>query len=164
MFWRTKDNASAKPSLENKVLNSATYLDLQTMMGYRYDAKKLALAKQASVHSKQPSGHRTKLRGRGIDFDEVRRYEPGDDIRTMNWRVMAKTGNPFTKLFHDERERPVILWLDYNPSMFFATKNHFKSVVASKIAALMAWSAFHHGDRLGGLAFAQDQHWEIRPR
>lgn len=160
-WFKRASQTAATPS---KVLNEATYLPLATMVGYRHDAKQLALSKQASVHSKQPSGHRTKLRGRGIDFDEVRRYQPGDDIRTMSWRIMAKTGKPYTKLFHDERERPVIVWVDYHPSMFFATRKAFKSVVASHIAALLAWSAFHHGDRLGGLAFAHQQHWEIRPR
>jgi len=162
MRWFKARSPSAPT--ERKVLNSATFFPLASMMGCRHDAKQLALAKKASIHSKQPSGHRTKLRGRGIDFDEVRRYQPGDDIRAMSWRIMAKTGKPYTKLFHDERERPVIVWVDYQPSMFFATKKAFKSVVASRIAALLAWSAYQHGDRLGGVAFAQNQHWEVRPR
>jgi len=99
-----------------------------------------------------------------MEFDEARRYQPGDDVRTLDWRVTARTGIPHTKMFREERERPVITWLDMRPSMFFATRGAFKSVVAAKAAALIAWKANKQGDRLGGLIFGADEHHELRPR
>ncbi len=99
-----------------------------------------------------------------MEFDEVRPYQPGDDVRTLDWRVTARTGKPHTKLFREERERSVLFWVDYRAPMFFATRGSFKSVVAARAAALLAWSAVHHGDRLGGLIFSEKQHEEVRPQ
>lgn len=99
-----------------------------------------------------------------MEFDESRAYLPGDDIRNMDWKVTARTGEAHTKVFREERERPVLLWLDLNPSMFFATRGSFKSVVATKAATLLAWSATANNDRLGALVFAGNNHIEIRPK
>lgn len=103
------------------------------------------------------------FRGRGIDFSEVRLYEPGDDVRTIDWRVTARTGKPHTKLFVEERERPVLFVIDCSSSMQFGTQSAFKSVIASKCAALLAWSATKHGDRVGGILFAGTEHEELKP-
>ncbi len=79
------------------------------------------------------SGHHlSKLRGRGMDFSEVRNYQAGDEIRHMEWRVTARTGKPHIKLYQEERERPVVLVIDFNPSMYFGTRLAFKSVVAAQ--------------------------------
>src|SRR5262249_16479318 len=86
-----------------------------------------------------------------------------DDIRHMDWRVTARTGKPHTKLYQEERERPVILVVDLNPSMFFGTKTAFKSVTAAKIAALIGWAAIQKGDRMGGLIFQNSQLSEFKP-
>ena len=99
-----------------------------------------------------------------MEFDEARLYQPGDDIRSIDWRVTARTGKTHTKLFREERERPVLLWVDYRRAMFFGSRNSFKSVVAAKAAALLAWSAVQHGDRLGGLIFSETIHQELRPQ
>ena len=96
-------------------------------------------------------------------FREVREYQPGDDIRCMDWRVTARSGRTHTKVYREERERPVLIWLDLSRSMFFGTRVCFKSVLASKLAALLAWSTVHHGDRLGYLVFSEQQHIEYRP-
>lgn len=104
------------------------------------------------------------FKGRGMEFDEARPYQPGDDIRSIDWRVTARTGKTHTKLYREERERPVLLWVDYRRSMFFGTQNYFKSVLAAKTAALLAWSAAQHGDRLGGLVFSENLHQELRPQ
>ena len=103
------------------------------------------------------------FRGRGIDFSEVRLYQPGDDIRSMDWRVTARTGEPHTKLFVEERERPVLFVFDSGASMQFGTRVAFKTVVAAKAIALLAWSAVGHGDRVGGLLFSGSNHEEIKP-
>lgn len=111
------------------------------------------------------SGHHlSNRRGRGMDFAEVRHYQAGDEIRHMEWRVTARTGKPHIKLFQEERERPAIILTDFNPSMYFGTRLAFKSVVAARLAALLAWTAVHQGDRLGGLLFSDKTHNEFPPR
>ncbi len=109
-------------------------------------------------------GHLSPLKGRGVEFDESRPYQPGDDLRTMDWRVMARTGKPHTKVFREERNRPVIVWLDLRASMMFGTQGAFKAVRAAEAAALVAWSAIANADRLGGLVFSDSAHEERRPR
>jgi uncharacterized protein (DUF58 family) len=98
-----------------------------------------------------------------MEFDESRLYQPGDDIRNIDWRVTARTGKTYTKLFREERERPVFLWVDLRAPMFFATRGRFKSVMASYLASLLAWSANHHGDRIGGVIFSEVTHHELKP-
>ncbi|WP_167631021.1 DUF58 domain-containing protein [Mariprofundus ferrooxydans] len=97
--------------------------------------------------------HLSRFQGRGIEFDEVRPYQAGDDIRSMDWRVTARTGKPHTKLFREERERPAMLLLDMRPAMFFATHGALKAVVAGECASLLAWSIQHQGDRVGSMIF-----------
>ena len=116
------------------------------------------------VRAPGAGGHLSPLKGRGVEFDESRPYQPGDDLRTMDWRVMARTGKPHTKVFREERNRPVIVWLDLRASMMFGTQGAFKAVRAAEAAALVAWSAIANADRLGGLVFADAAHEERRPR
>lgn len=104
------------------------------------------------------------FKGRGMEFDEVRPYEPGDDIRTLDWKVTARTGSPHTKLFREERERPVVLCLDLRRPMFFATRGAFKAVVAAYLATLIGWNANRGGDRVGGLLFDDVAHREMQPQ
>ena len=108
--------------------------------------------------------NKSNFRGRGIDFEEVRNYQPGDDIRSIDWRVTARTGTAHTKLFREERERPVLVAVDQRSSMFFGSSHCFKSVLAAQLASLLAWSALDAGDRVGGLVFNDASHREIRPR
>lgn len=108
--------------------------------------------------------HLSKLRGRGMDFAEVRNYQAGDEIRHMEWRVTARTGRPHVKIYQEERERPVVILCDFNPSMYFGTRIAFKSVVASRLASMIAWTAIKQGDRVGGLLFSAKVHNEYIPR
>jgi uncharacterized protein (DUF58 family) len=108
-------------------------------------------------------GHVSQYKGRGVEFDESRPYQPGDDLRTIDWRVTARTGKPHTKVFREERNRPVFVWLDLRRPMLFATRGAFKGVRAAEAAALVAWSAIANGDRLGGLVFSETEHHELRP-
>jgi uncharacterized protein (DUF58 family) len=115
------------------------------------------------IRSLQGQNYLSPFKGRGMEFDESRPYQPGDDVRSLDWRVTARTGKPHTKLFREERERPVIVAVDYRPAMFFATRGAFKSVIAARCAALIAWRATQQGDRLGGFIFSDREHWEGRP-
>jgi uncharacterized protein (DUF58 family) len=108
-------------------------------------------------------GHLSPYKGRGVEFDESRLYQPGDDLRTIDWRVTARTGKPHTKVFREERNRPVFVWLDLRRPMLFATRGAYKAVRAAEVAALIAWSAVANGDRLGGLVFSEAEHHELRP-
>ena len=106
----------------------------------------------------------SRFRGRGMEFDESRPYQPGDDPRSIDWRVTARSTTAYTKLFREERERPVLVAVDLRSNMHFATQGCFKSVNASRAAALLSWAAHHRGDRLGGLVFGDTTHRELKPR
>lgn len=117
----------------------------------------------SKVRAHQYGGHRSAYRGRGMEFDEVRAYHPGDDIRTIDWRVTARTGRTHTKLFQEERERPVLILVDARASMRFGTRGCFKSVLAARAAALLAWVGIGGGDRVGGLVLAPSGIASFRP-
>ena len=116
------------------------------------------------VNSLQTGAYVSHFRGRGMEFDESRPYQPGDDPRSIDWRVTARSTTAYTKLFREERERPVLVVADLRASMHFATRGCFKSVNASRAAALLSWAAHHRGDRLGGLIFGDTTHRELKPR
>ena len=116
------------------------------------------------VSSLQTGAYVSHFRGRGMEFDESRPYQPGDDPRSIDWRVTARSTTAYTKLFREERERPVLVVVDLRANMHFATRGCFKSVNASRAAALLSWSAHHRGDRLGGLIFGDTVHRELKPR
>jgi uncharacterized protein (DUF58 family) len=116
------------------------------------------------VNSLQTGAYVSHFRGRGMEFDESRPYQPGDDPRSIDWRVTARSTTAYTKLFREERERPVLVVVDLRSNMHFATRGSYKSVVASRAAALIAWAAHHRGDRLGGLIFGDSVHRELKPR
>lgn len=118
----------------------------------------------ASGRANHQGGYASRWRGRGMDFSEVRNYQAGDDIRHMEWRVTARTGRPHVKLYQEERDRPVILLMDFNPSMYFGTRVALKSVIAARLGAILAWTVIHHGDFVGGLLFSADKHLELMPR
>ncbi len=123
-----------------------------------------------NVHSRTRShallagGERSPFKGRGIDFEETRRYQPGDDVRLMDWRVTARTNEPHLKVFREERERPVFMVVDDRQTMHFGTKVAFKSVVAAQAAAVLGWASHARGDRVGGIVFAESDHVELRPK
>lgn len=123
----------------------------------------LRLPMRQPAASALAGAYRSRFRGRGVDFLESRIYQPGDDIRNMDWRVTARTGRPHTKVFQEERERPVLVVLDASPSLYFGTRRVLKSVAAGQIAAAIAWSVVRRGDRIGGFLFAPGRHRELRP-
>lgn len=106
----------------------------------------------------------SKRLGRGLDFAEVREYLPGDDIRMIDWKVTARSGRAHTKLFIEERERPVLLVVDFRSSMRFATRGMFKSALAARLASLLGWYAVGAQDRVGGFVFTDSTHREVRPQ
>ena len=141
---------------------SGANVALAQLIALRHRGMKFLLEpKVARLSMAGPS--RTAIRGRGMEYAESRAYLPGDEIKNMDWRVTARTGKPHTKLFQEERERPVILLVDLSPSMFFGTRRAFKSVVAAEAAALFAWAAMARGDRIGAVVAADGHHRELSP-
>lgn len=114
--------------------------------------------------SQSPNQTDKRLLGRGMDFAEVRSYQPGDEIRHMDWRVTARTGRPYVKLYQEERERPVMLVCEFAPSLYFGTKVAFKSVIAAQLAALIAWTVAEQNDRIGGVIHDANGYQDWLPR
>ncbi|MGB0894208.1 MAG: DUF58 domain-containing protein [Parashewanella sp.] len=124
-----------------------------------------ALPEQSNKARAALSGHRSSnIKGRGMEFAEVRHYQQGDDVRTIDWRVTARTGKTHTKLFVEERERPILLFIDLSQSLYFGSQLLLQSVQASHLAATLGWNAINHSDRLGGLLATETEHIELKPR
>ena len=119
--------------------------------------------KPGQIRAIQSGDYQSRFRGRGMEYDESRLYQPGDDIRNIDWRVTARSGRVHTKLFREERERPVFIGVDFRQSMFFATRGCFKAVMASKLASLLAWTANRQSDRVGGFVFTENEFHEHKP-
>ncbi len=117
----------------------------------RPNRKATGFAPGGKVRTHQFGRNRSVFHGRGMEFNEVRAYQPGDDIRAIDWRVTARTGSMHTKLFQEERARPVLLLVDLRSGMQFGTRVQFKSALAAGIGARLAWTAIDGGDRLGGV-------------
>jgi uncharacterized protein (DUF58 family) len=154
------------PKLFNPALEPlhGAYCDLAELTAARLAADGLGLQRLRRAHSPLLGELRANLRGRGLEFEEVRAYQAGDDVRNIDWRVTARTGRPFTKLFREERERPSLLVIDQRQPMFFGSRTCFKAKLAAYYGALLAWAALQQGDRIGGLIIGNNERHEIRPR
>jgi len=119
-------------------------------------------ARGLSLHARRPAlarlmgGHRSAHRGQGLEFEEVRPYAAGDDVRDIDWRVTARRGRPHTRLYREERERPVWIVADLHAGLFFGSRRQLKSVLLLRTAALLAWVATQGGDRVGGVVGMSD--------
>ena len=145
------------------ITSNGISVSLDELIGLRAQGIGLSLAAGRGSASLMSGAYRSLFRGRGMDFEEVRAYQPGDDIRRMDWRVTARSNRPHTKLFREERERPVLLCVDNGASMHFGTRIAFKSVQAARIAALLGWAALENHDRIGSLIFSNNTSHESRP-
>jgi len=140
------------------------YATLQDLVKLQLEANGFSFLPKYAVQSILSGKHRSKLRGRGLDFDEVRKYTVGDDIRNIDWKVTARVGVTHTKEFTEERERPVFLIVDQSKTMFFGSQLYFKSVMASHLAALTCWRTLHVGDRVGGIVFNDNTDSYVKPQ
>lgn len=138
-----------------------TTLDELTRL--KADARGFSFLPRQPVHSLLAGRHSSRLRGRGLSFEELRHYQPGDDVRMMDWRTTARLRVPHVRVYNEERERPVLLVVDQRAPMFFGSRLAMKSVVAAEIAALAAWRTLLAGDRVGGIVFNENEIVELRP-
>ncbi|MDJ0877477.1 MAG: DUF58 domain-containing protein [Halieaceae bacterium] len=142
---------------------SGIYTDTASLARLRHDAHGFSLLPRQPLSSLLSGRKRSRLRGRGLDFEELRHYRPGDDIRTMDWRVTNRTGKPHVRVYTEERDRPVVLLVDQRLGMFFGSRVKMKSVVAAELAALASWRVLAQGDRVGSILFNDSRCLQSRP-
>ncbi|MEH6825670.1 MAG: DUF58 domain-containing protein [Motiliproteus sp.] len=140
------------------------YPDLQQMIGLHRYCQQLQLSSLGRKRTALAGERQTRRRGRGMDFEEVRPYQAGDDIRSIDWRVTARTQTPHTKLYREEQERPVLLAADLRSSMFFGSQYCFKSVLCASLMSALSWITLANRDRIGGIVFGDQSHRELRPK
>ncbi|MEA3332038.1 MAG: DUF58 domain-containing protein [Pseudomonadota bacterium] len=136
----------------------------EELLDLRHTARSLIGKNSQKAYSIMAGSTLSKFRGRGMDYAESRIYTPGDDIRSIDWRVTARSGKTHTKLYAEERDRPVMTLVDFSPSLYFGTKEAFKSVIAARLAATVAWTASFNGDRIGGTLLTPEEKFDLRPQ
>lgn len=144
-------------------MDEGVYTSLDQLARLRYQAQGFSFLPRQPISSLLAGRHTSRLRGRGLNFEELRRYQLGDDIRAIDWKVTARTGKTHTRVYTEERDRPVLLLVDQRLSMFFGSQRSMKSVVAAEAAALAAWRVVAAGDRVGAIVFNDADAVPMRP-
>lgn len=148
---------------ESKTEPAGVHADLDALLRLQAKASGFSFLPRQPLHSILAGRHASRLRGRGLNFEEIRGYLPGDDVRNMDWRVTARYRKPHVRVFTEERDRPALLVVDQRNSMFFGSRRCMKSVVAAEMAALGAWRVLSVGDRVGAVVFNDEEIIEIEP-
>ena len=138
------------------------YAELDSLIALQFKTGGFTLRHNQPVHSLLFGRRASHVRGRGLDFEELRSYVAGDDVRSIDWRVTARTQKPYVRVYSEERDRPTMLVVDQRINMFFGSRVSMKSVVAAEFAALAAWRVFHQGDRIGAFIFNDESTEEVR--
>ncbi|MGI6852333.1 DUF58 domain-containing protein [Mesorhizobium sp. 1B3] len=153
----------ARPQLSPDAPTAGVYASVENLVALEASARDFNFARKQAVHRILAGRHASQVRGRGLAFEELREYLPGDDIRTIDWRVTARAGKPFVRVFDEEKDRPALIVVDQRMNMFFGTRQRMKSVTAAEAAALSAWRIMDLGDRVGGFVFNDSRIDELRP-
>lgn len=132
------------------------HTSLADLVRLRHKARGFSFLPRQPVHSVLAGRHSSRLRGRGLNFEELRNYLPGDDIRNIDWKVTARTRAPHVRVYTEERDRSVWLLVDQRISMQFGSQRCMKAVTAAEVAALAAWRVLEVGDRVGGVVFSDE--------
>jgi len=147
---------------DRQVLTGA-YVSLEQLLALRHKSTPQAPRDTTNIVGNRAGLKLSKTKGRGVDFSEVRTYQPGDDVRAIDWRVTARKNKPHTKVFREERERPTLIAVDQTQNMFFGSRLRLKSVTAAEIAARIAWQNLAAGDRIGGIVIGNVDQAVHRP-
>jgi len=139
------------------------YADRDELMRLRFKASGFSFLPRQPIHSVLSGRHASRLRGRGLNFEELRGYLRGDDPRHIDWKVTARTGKPHVRVYTEEKDRTVWLLVDQRMNMFFGSRRRMKSVVAAEAAAVAAWRVLSQGDRVGALVFDDSEIRVIEP-
>ena len=145
-------------------LDAGVYVDLDQLIALEQKGRKVSLLPRQPVHSLLSGRYASRMRGRGLNFEEIRDYQSGDDVRSIDWKVTARLQSPHVRVFDEERDRQGLLVVDQRLSMFFGTRRAMKSVTAAEIAAVVAWRILSVGDRVGGIVFNDRSIEEVRPQ
>ncbi len=156
--------SSADKSVAAKTSTTRVHPSLDDLVRLQFEAKDFSLLPRQPVHSLLSGRHASRLRGRGLTFEELRRYRPGDDIRSIDWRATARLRAAHVRVYSEERDRPVLLVVDQRSTMFFGSARTTKATVAAEAAALASWRTIDRGDRVGAVIFADDDSVEIKPK
>lgn len=143
--------------------SDGAYVTVDDLAAFEALATDLTFLRKAPVRRLLAGRHESRMRGRGLAFEELRNYMPGDDIRTIDWRVTARTGKPFVRVYDEEKDRPGLIIVDQRINMFFGSRLSMKSVAAAQVAALCAWRVMALGDRVGGVVFNDTEQEAVRP-
>lgn len=139
------------------------YVTVSDLAALEHAARDFSFLPRQPVHSLLSGRHASRVRGRGLAFEELRKYLPGDDIRAMDWHVTARMGEPYVRVYTEEKDRHTLLVVDQRIEMFFGTRRAMKSVTAAEFAALSAWRVLAQGDRVGALVFDDAAVDELSP-
>jgi uncharacterized protein (DUF58 family) len=140
------------------------YVDLDHLIALEHKNRSVSFLPRQPVHSLLAGRYASRMRGRGLNFEEIRTYRPGDDVRTIDWKATARLQKPQIRVFNEERDRQALLLVDQRLSMFFGSRVAMKSVTAAETAAIAAWRILGVGDRVGALVFNDREIAEVRPR
>lgn len=140
------------------------FVTLDELLRLKHRARGFSFLPRQPVHSLLAGRHASRLRGRGLNFEELRHYFEGDDTRTIDWLATARLGSPHVRVYSEERDRPVILVVDQRSTMFFGSRRAMKSVAAAEAAALAAWRVASLGDRVGAVVFGDDGIVTVKPQ
>ena len=143
--------------------DTRVHVDLAHLRTLEARARRINFLPRQPARSVLNGRHASLLRGRGLNFEELRGYLPGDDVRSIDWKVTARTGAPYVRVYTEERDRPALIVVDQRMSMFFGSVRNMKSVTAAECAALATFRIFDQGDRVGGIVFGDSILTEIRP-
>ena len=155
-----RNTSSARPVSD---IITGPYLSLEALLRLRHRPFRQGASGRFQIGGSRAGQRLSSSKGRGIDFAEVRQYQPGDDVRTIDWRVTARKNAPHTKLFREEREHPALILVDQNQHMFFGSIQRLKSVAAGELAARIAWQVTTVGDRVGGMVVSNGREQLFKP-
>ncbi len=140
------------------------YASLEELMDMRKQTAYLQNSRKLKSYSTQVGDIKSAFKGRGIEMEEIRPYQYGDDVRDIDWRVTARKHEPYTKIYQEERDYEIYVWLDLSAMMLFGSVNELKSVTAAKVAALLGWVALDNKDRFGCVIFDGEHSWLFKPK
>jgi uncharacterized protein (DUF58 family) len=150
--------------VEPAARSPGVYVDLDDLLALEYRGRKVTFLPRQPVHSLLSGRFASRMRGRGLNFEEIRDYRSGDDVRSIDWKVTARLQKPHVRVFNEERDRQALLVVDQRLSMFFGSRRALKSVTAAEAAAIAAWRVLGVGDRVGAIVFNDRDLVEVRPR
>lgn len=147
-----------------KEAQESIYTQLDDLIAWRFHVKQKKLTQQQKLLARSHGDHHAVRKGQGMTFSEVRQYQPGDDIRHIDWRVTARTQKAHTKVFVEEHERPTLILAEQTPALFFGSQVRLKADQVLNVAAILGWVSLQQHERVGGIGFNHQQQLWSAPK